>query len=486
MSRVIPWSELVDATALKTVLDLSNRRVLAGVSGGADSVCMLHLLAKLQDKLGFFLCCVTVNHGRRPEADEECRFVEQICRGLDVPFYGTRVRCLPQTEERVSEQALRTARYAEFESAATQADADVLALGHTSDDLVETMLLNLLRGCSLHGFQFTASAPWDGRHILRPLWKTPRSGVEEYLKQNKLEYRDDHSNRDTAYTRNRVRHVLLPMLRKEFNPSVDAALLRLAESAGEAASYIAERAQSSLDRWRRKQPRLEWIPAGWLRTKAPAIRSELLHQWLLGFEDFTASTADLIQRMTASVSERRFGVFRIRGGLAIICTERLLWRYGPHAGEVLPVSDKAAEYLCLARSHQRLFGGTFVHIHHAIPIASGSAVALSDICGNRISLSLNTSDIPGFLLQNRKPGIRIAGGRALKELMIADRVPAYLRDLAVCVVNTAGEVVHVLGFDRINGRMRAAALPGASQVQLEVISYRNDDSAPVRGKVAHG
>jgi tRNA(Ile)-lysidine synthase len=216
------------------------------VSGGADSVALLRAVhaanALPRESLGVGLSAVHVHHGlREAEADADQAFVAELCQQLEVPLLRHAVN-VPQhaaaTGETI-EEAARTLRYQVFHERLASGAADAVLTAHTRDDQAETVLMKLLRGAWTEGLSgihpvVTVALPTSGRtgRILRPLLGVERSQIEAYLRSLGQAWRTDASNADPAYTRNRIRHQILPLLREE-NPSLDQTLANMAELARE-------------------------------------------------------------------------------------------------------------------------------------------------------------------------------------------------------------------------------------------------------------
>ncbi|MBP5430640.1 MAG: tRNA lysidine(34) synthetase TilS [Elusimicrobiaceae bacterium] len=201
---------------------LINRRdiVLVGLSGGADSVCLLHFLQYLAKEKHFALAAVHVNHGLRGKAAlADQQFCENLCAQLGVELFVKKVdaRKVAQKYDLSPEHGARKARYAAYQQVAKKWGATKLALGHHLDDQAETFLLNLLRGTKAQGL---AGIPLRrplcaGVEIVRPLLCVTRAQVEKYIAQNKLSYVTDQTNFDDVYRRNWVRQTLLPLLEQK-------------------------------------------------------------------------------------------------------------------------------------------------------------------------------------------------------------------------------------------------------------------------------
>ncbi|HZY63377.1 MAG TPA: tRNA lysidine(34) synthetase TilS [Edaphobacter sp.] len=218
-------------------------RICIAVSGGADSVALLlttHAAnTAKRDSLGVGLSAAHVHHGiRADEADADQQFVETLCSRLDVPLHLHHADVparAAQTGETI-EEAARSVRYDFFRSLIASGQANSILTAHTLDDQAETVLMKILRGAWTEGLSgihpiVQISAPRPGK-ILRPFLATRRAEIEAFLKERNQSWREDSTNSDTVYTRNRIRHELLPQLR-QYNPSLDQTLANLAELARE-------------------------------------------------------------------------------------------------------------------------------------------------------------------------------------------------------------------------------------------------------------
>jgi tRNA(Ile)-lysidine synthase len=220
-------------------------RICVAISGGADSVALLLTLhaanSTPRDSLGVGLSAVHIHHGLRgAEADADQRFVEDLCIQFDIPLHlhqanvpariaKTRADGDPETIE----EAARNARYEFFTTLLASGHADTILTAHTLDDQAETVLMKLLRGAWTEGLSaIHPIVTLPKGKILRPFLQTRRAEIEAFLKQSNQTWREDSTNTDTAFTRNRIRHELLPQLRT-YNPSLDQALANLAELARE-------------------------------------------------------------------------------------------------------------------------------------------------------------------------------------------------------------------------------------------------------------
>lgn len=206
----------------------AGERVLVGVSGGPDSMALVHALAHLADRLGIALCAATVNHGLRPESGAEAILVAQRCRALGVPCEILAVDVRAARGPHVSlQEAARNVRLRALEDAALRQGCTRVALAHTADDQAETVLFRILRGTGLAGL---AGIPYRRGIFVRPLLDVRRRSILTYLGKRHISFIEDPSNRNRQFARVRIRHDILPALAQE-NPKVVEALLALAHQA---------------------------------------------------------------------------------------------------------------------------------------------------------------------------------------------------------------------------------------------------------------
>ena len=213
--------------------------LVVAVSGGSDSVALLHALVNLQKSLSLRFHVAHLNHNFREEAEEDARFVAQMAQSLALPFTVQKIDPMAyQKEHRISsfEEAARQVRYHFLGDVARANKAVAVVLGHTTDDQAETVLMHLLRGSGLPGLAgmkelSTLRSPMEekGLTALRPLLEVTKEDTREYCHLRGIYFRDDPANLSMRFTRNRIRHQLLPAL-KEYNPRIGEALVRLARN----------------------------------------------------------------------------------------------------------------------------------------------------------------------------------------------------------------------------------------------------------------
>lgn len=224
-------------------------KVLAGVSGGPDSVALVHVLVRLAERFSLAIGIAHLNHCLRGgESDRDARFVAALAKQLGLPCYSIRKdvgRCR-QAWKLSPEEAARRARYEFFEETAARQQFDKIALGHHADDNAELVLMYLLRGSGPVGISGIPPVR-DGRYV-RPMMDLSRRRIIEFLSQNSISYITDSSNTDTRYVRNRIRHQLIPLLRNDYNPDISRTLNRLAGILRAEEAWLAPTVRELFDR----------------------------------------------------------------------------------------------------------------------------------------------------------------------------------------------------------------------------------------------
>ena len=237
--------------------------IVTGVSGGADSVCLLHLLWRLSRERSFRLIAVHVDHGVRAESAEDAAYVEQLCNTLKIPLHIHTVDMNSYAAEHKlsSEEAGRQLRYAAFEEVLGQhrgTGCGRIAVAHNANDRAETMLFHLFRGSGMKGL--ASIRPVRGL-VIRPLLCLEREEIERYLAEHHLEYCQDSTNGEDKYTRNRIRHHILPYAEQEVCSGAVEHMGELADILSETEDYL-ERQTMQLYRTYVEEIHLPELPAG--------------------------------------------------------------------------------------------------------------------------------------------------------------------------------------------------------------------------------
>lgn len=257
--------------------------IVVGVSGGADSVCLLHILAKWQKELGTKLHVAHLNHQLRgAESEADAEYVSNLASSLSIPGTIERQDVAAYRGRRSCslEEAARELRYAFFARVARKVGAHRIAIAHTRDDQVETILMHILRGTGtfgLRGLEPCSPIPASSRQLLviRPLLEITRDETARYCQEQQLEPRIDASNLSPSFFRNRLRLHLLPLLRS-YNPGIDQALLRLADIAKEDSAFIEQQASALWDEVARQEDDAVYLNKDRLTALPIALQRYLL------------------------------------------------------------------------------------------------------------------------------------------------------------------------------------------------------------------
>ena len=286
--------------------------VVVGVSGGADSVALLHLLVRLREEWGIGLRALHLNHCLRgAESGRDEDFVRHLCRDWGVKFTPRQidVAALAAEQKRGVEECARDERYRFFRQEAQERGGRV-ATGHTLSDSLETMLFNLSRGAALRGL---CGIPPVRGNIIRPLIHCTRDEVEEYCRQNGLPYVTDSTNLQNVYTRNRIRHRVVPALR-ELHPGLEERVLRTLCALRQDEEYLAAAAAGALWGITRGE---DYDRRGFLALH-PALGNRVLVQLLEGLGiDCSTQRLELLNAMLR------------QGGGGVQLSEQLFFQCGP-------------------------------------------------------------------------------------------------------------------------------------------------------------
>jgi tRNA(Ile)-lysidine synthase len=256
-------------------------RVLAAVSGGADSVALLHLLSRHREAWKFELACVHVDHGLRGvDSDADAAFTEELTASRGAAFHL--VRKTPdewRTRGRSLEADARELRYAAFREIAAANGYTRIATGHTASDQAETVLLHVLKGAGLDGL--AAIPPVRDGVFIRPLLDVSRDQVRVFLRREGIAWREDATNALRDADRNRVRLDLLPLLARSFNPRIEEALARLADHARDDADTLRALAREFLHLHAREGEDGVVLPLAALESLPPGLRHRVYREAFL-------------------------------------------------------------------------------------------------------------------------------------------------------------------------------------------------------------
>ena len=462
------------------------QRVVAGLSGGADSVCLLSLLADLREEYSLELRAVHVHHGLRgEEADRDAAFSRELCRSLGVPFSLAFVNVKEEAgKRRISEEeAGRILRYQVFEReagrweqelrrektaepAGSQPESVKIAVAHHGDDSAETILYQLFRGSGLKGL---SGIPPARGNIIRPLLCAERREIIAYLEEKGLPFVTDSTNLENDYARNKIRNQILPMAVQEINQGAADHIRRAGELIGEADRFFEERAERMLE----TLLETEALETG--ETKEQGSESAALSvSGLLELSHIEASYA-----VRAVFKRKKWPLRDVTSGHIESVLALLRGRTG--AGSDLPGGLRAE------RSYDRLIlmklqpGQTEKRDESGLPSLSMEVADREnqgEIPKNLYTKWFDCDKIKGtHVIRTRQPGDELALSpgvhKPLRRYMIDEKIPSELRD-RIPVLADGNRVMWVIGYrissdykiDEATKRVFQAELPDSEERKL--------------------
>lgn len=411
--------------------------VVVGVSGGADSVALLRTLHALAPAWRLSLHVLHVDHRLRSDSAAAAAFVQSLARGLGLPVTVVTVEVGPRGSR---EAAARAARYRALERHAERVGADRIALGHTADDQTETVLMRLLSGAGLRGL--AGIPPVRGR-VIRPLLGVRRTAIEDELRRLGVTWIEDPTNRDVRFTRNRIRHRLLPLLARA-QPGAVGVLDRLARLARDTTTTLDTLAARELERLAREEPDAVTLPRSALAALPRPLGAEVLRQAAVRLGSGTPLRAWAYRGLARVLGARPPRRLRLDGATVEVSGDCV--RIGRR-----PVPVLAARRLSLPGRLALPEAG--LALEATVRPASGYVVP-----ADRERVAFDADALPPVLVvRARRPGDRFApfgavAERRLKTLLIDARVPRWARGL-VPLVEAEGRIVWV------GGLRRSAAAP---------------------------
>lgn len=242
---------MLEQKILKTIkkyeLIKNGDNIVVGVSGGPDSMALLNSLINIKEtsKMQFNLVVAHINHMIRAEAEEETKYVEEFCKqkGIQCFIKKEKVEDIAKNEKIGTEEAGRKVRYSFFDEVLKQVNANKIATAHNANDNAETVLMNIIRGSGTSGLK--GIDPTRENKYIRALIECTRTEIEEYCEEQKLNPKIDKSNMENIYTRNKIRNLLIPYIKENFNPNIISSLNKLSELASNENAFIEKKVEES-------------------------------------------------------------------------------------------------------------------------------------------------------------------------------------------------------------------------------------------------
>lgn len=420
----------VAGASLSRVPDVRGSLLIAALSGGRDSVCLLAVLKDLSGPMGFGLEAVHVNHQLRKTAGRDQTFCEDLCQKWQVPLTVSRVdvKGLAEKEGLTIEEAARLLRYRalnDIRQDRLKEDPDravYIVLGHHQKDQAETVLLHLLRGSGLRGLcgMKEQSGPY-----LRPLLRVPPDQMDAFVKDRGLSYVTDETNFDTAMTRNRIRLDLIPYLQKEFNPSIVETLYDTALRLREDEEVLDQIADAAFAACKVSGKNGDGLSVTQLNKQPEAIRRRVVRRWLSEaghLQDLTFRHVGMVLDLCRSQSGKRVclkGFLTVERAYDILILTFDNGSAGPKTEEPVPYQIEEIDMTAFRRQKIDPAGRK---------AASSEQWMDADKISDPLFRHRQPSDYMVIALGKDPSGRVLYGRKKLKEILIENKIPLCQRD----------------------------------------------------------
>lgn len=476
MKKNGPLLRKVKETIEKYQMFTIAERVVIGVSGGPDSITLLHLLLRLKDEYRLGLWIAHLNHQLRgKEAEEEAQRVEKFAFECGIPFISDSfdVPALAKRRKLGFEEAARRARYDFFERVANQVCANKIALGHTASDQVETVLMRLIKGAGLDGL--CGIPPVRGR-IVRPLIEIFREETEDYCKRNNLKPCLDSSNNEVSFLRNRIRLSLLPLLSQQYNLQIKKNLFRMGSILRGDADFMKKEGERKFrtvlkEEIEKKNQRLLVLDVEKLSRLHSALQKRVLREGIQRVKgDLKGISSDHLDSILNLSGEKGIRRLNLPGDLVIEREYKdLLIRIGksenmafdgyliiPGKTELAPLG-LALETRLINGESASLFVSSFLNSKEKV-----NSSKTNDFPEKKAYFDFGKLELPLFL-RSRKEGDRffplgMRGSKKVKDFFIDLKLPMERREMVPLLISK-DRVVWIVGY-RVDERFKVDSNTG--------------------------
>lgn len=421
-------------------------KIIVGLSGGPDSVCLLHILNRLKESRNLKIYAAHLNHQIRGiEAQKDALFVSELCDSLEIPVFIKSVDVPKYCEEKglSLEEGARNIRYDMFYEIKRRTGANKIAIGHNMNDQAETVMMRIMRGTGLQGLRGIEYTRENG--IIRPILDIERKDIEAYCEQHELHPKIDQTNLESIYTRNRIRLELLPYMQEHFNSNVVESIVRLSNSMKSDGDYLDSEAMKAYDEVATLDDKAVDVNVEKLSGYHEAIQSRIIRYAIkdvLGDTNFVDQKhiEDVMQLIDTSKNGKMLnlprGVFAYRRADSILFT-------------LEEIKEDEIEY-----SYHVPKDG-FIKIKELGILVDSDVITIEKYRSLKKDSSVKAVDFDkikgGITVRNRQPGdkIKLKGGtKKIKDLFIDLKIPREMRNRVPIVVD--GEEVILAGEYRMN------------------------------------
>lgn len=412
--------------------------ILVGLSGGADSVCLLSLLMAIKSEYNLEISAAHLNHGvRGEEADRDEEFSRQMAQALNIQFLSKKSYMNEYaTEQKLSKEAAGRVLRREFLVDAKESlGANKLALAHNADDQAETVLMRLMRGTGTDGLRGISIR---SDYIIRPILPFTRDEIEEYLHENHISYVDDSTNFENDYHRNKLRNLLIPQLEREYNPNIKSALIKLSDIATEDVEYLEMRARESFKLVSEIKENSIVVDVLKLQALHKSIARRVIRIALetlnCELEDVSLENIEDILELSQNISGKALGNIR---GIGV---------------------RKSYENLIFESNNTRVEKSFYKELKMGNNIVNDAFSIIMESCEGRGTEDAHSIFIPiefmgvGLIARNRKSADRIRpiglnGSKKIKDIFIDKKVDRNIRD-TVPIIESGTGIIWVSGYTK--------------------------------------
>jgi tRNA(Ile)-lysidine synthase len=433
--------EKLKATVSRFGLLEKGDRVLVALSGGPDSVALLHGLLNLKPEFHLELYVAHLNHKLRGvESDEDEKFAKKLASDLKLKFFSKKVDVRREAKKRKLsiEETAREVRYRYLERLADRVGANKIALGHQADDQAETFLMRLVRGAGAAGL---SGMPVRRDKIIRPLIQIKREEIERFLKTDQIPFRLDSSNYLTDFNRNKIRLKLLPVIKKEFNPRIVDSLNRAADIISLQQGYVQKISEQILKKIGKKRKGRIVIDAKKFARYDTCLRREMIRLCIndLG-GDISQLSFELVDRTLNLTVKRRSGK-RIK-------LDKSVW-FEVGGSELVLFREEEKDYIySIKLPGKSVLKDRNLMIESKLQNGKSSREFLS-AHNQKVSFLDWEKLVPPFVVRNRREGDRfkplgMKGTKSIADFLIDAKVPRHWRE-DVPVLTSKGRIVWLVG-----------------------------------------
>ncbi|WP_110114690.1 tRNA lysidine(34) synthetase TilS [Bacillus sp. CGMCC 1.16541] len=424
----------------------NHSKIIIGVSGGPDSLALLHFLWEKKEEMDLELIVAHVDHMfRGKDSEEDMEYVQQYCREMGVQFEGKQINVgAYQREQQVSAQvAARHCRYAFYEEVMEKYQSDIVALAHHGDDQIETVLMRLTRGSTMNGYAgMKPKRPFERGVIIRPFLAVTKEEILQYCKDHDLKPRTDSSNFKKGYTRNRFRHEMLPFLKKE-NPTVHEKIQRFSEEVSEDQQYLEELTIEAMNKVVKKQEENEIILRrnAFLEMRKPLQRRgiQLILRYLYKEIPQNLSSTHLDSLVLLLEREQPSGTLHFPNGLKVIRSYHdCMFTFEEEKRKPYRYVLNIPGYVHLPTNKKII-----CEIHNELPYIQEN---------DTFVLPLGQIQGP-LVVRTRRQGDKMTikgmkGRKKVKDIFIDCKIPLSERDIWPIVEDSSGEIIWLPGLKK--------------------------------------